>query len=184
MSQRLAVEGQTGFLGGTHPFAVGVFGVDRAQSGVDLDVPKAAEVALLVAAVGESIGAGMSQRFIGGALGIGSAQAEALGLAQGVAAILQGMDGFLYSGHGIKVLRYKSIKVLGTSTHIDEEPALGVVGHVYGMRAVLAHGSSGALLGIEMVLAALARQDLAVAGDFEALSVGFNCFLHSGLITG
>jgi len=39
------------------------------------------------------------------------------------------------------------------------------------MRAMLAHARAGALLGIEMVLTGLARQDLPVAGDFEALGV-------------
>jgi len=97
MGEGFAVEAEVLLLGGTHELGIGE--TVLAESRVDLDVPEAAEVALLVAAVGEGVGACMGEGVIGGALGLGAAETEALGLLEDRTAILEGVDCFLNSSH-------------------------------------------------------------------------------------
>lgn len=99
MRERFAVEFDALFLGGANEFAVRK--AERTQGGVDFDIPQSAEVAFLVATMGESVTAGMGERFIGGALGLGAAETEAFGLAQNIPAILESVNCFFDSGHGI-----------------------------------------------------------------------------------
>ena len=97
MGERLAVEAEVGLLGGAHELGIGH--AVLAEGGIDLDVPEAAEVALLVAAMGKRVGAGMGESFVGGALGLGAAETEALGLLEDLAAILECVYCFFYTGH-------------------------------------------------------------------------------------
>ena len=97
VGEDFAVEGDILFLEHGNEFGVGeaVF----LESGGEAHVPEAAEVAFLVLSVGEGVGAGMHDGFVGHALFGRAAVAVALDLAQDIAATLQCIDSFLNSAH-------------------------------------------------------------------------------------
>ncbi len=101
MGERLPVELDTGLLGGTDE--LGVRETERAEAGVDLDVPEAAHVALLVATMREGIGTGMLEGVDGHALLLGAAKAHALGGFEDGTAVFTGVDCFFDAGHGSKL---------------------------------------------------------------------------------
>lgn len=70
------------------------------------------------------------------------------------------MDCFLDSGHG---------GICCGLVNIDQEASLGLVVYLERRPASLIGAGAAAFAGIEMVLARLARHDLAVFGDLEAL---------------
>lgn len=56
----------------------------RLEEGIDANLPKAAEVTLLVAAVSEGVGSGVSESLLSLALLLRAAEAKALGLTEHV----------------------------------------------------------------------------------------------------
>jgi hypothetical protein len=98
MSQGLPVELEAFLLEGVDEFAVRQ--AVRSDCGVDLHIPEAAKISLLVATVGESIDASVHESVIGGALGIGPAETETLGGLEDGPAVLESIYGFFDSCHG------------------------------------------------------------------------------------
>jgi len=159
--QDLAVDGDTLFLQGAHDLRVGK--ALRIESGIDLYDPEIAAVALLVAAVRESVCACVRDRFVCGALVGRAAEAVALGLAQNIASGLESVNTFLYACHGgggklvrgLNNARQKARALLGC--------------HVEFSAARLLNLRAAGFLGIEVVLARAASKNLARLRDFEPL---------------
>jgi hypothetical protein len=101
-SQDFAVETDILFLESAHELRVR--NTFLAAAGIDLDLPKAAAVRLLVAAVSERVGAGMHKSIAGCAFFIAAAKTETLGSAQYFSSTFEGMYSSFYSWHIVKLI--------------------------------------------------------------------------------
>ena len=77
MGQGFAIESDPFLFGGIDKF--GIRKTERADGGVDLDVPESAEIAFLVTTMGKGVSSGVHQSVVGGSFVGGTAETEAFG---------------------------------------------------------------------------------------------------------
>lgn len=156
LGENLPVESNVGLFESRDESGVG--SAHFFEEGVHADLPESTEVTLLVASVGEGIRAGVKNG-LGGLTLLGRAtETIALNLSKDILSGFEGVNAFLYSGHGGLFDIYQEA---GPLFH----------GHMELGRLVFGSLGTPSFLGIEVVLAGFAGQKLPVFGDFDALAI-------------
>ena len=156
LGENLAVEGDIVFL--QHGNKFGVRETVLFQYGGRTHVPQSSEITFLIAAMSESVFAGVEQGFIGLTLFLGSAEAVALGLAQKIAPPLQCVYAFFDSGHLFDIYQKTGPLFIG---HMEF--------HVLIFSGLIAPP----FFVVEVVLARLPGQKLAGLGYLNPFQIGF-----------
>jgi len=163
--EHFGVERDALFVGGADKLGVRKLFVQRAQPRVDADVPQPAEVVLFVAAVGKGVLARVEDGLLGGAL-LGRARvAVALGHRKDILAALVRCYSSFYTCH--KILLFRRV------ADVALQDLRGHGARRNNLAAVVGHLAGAPFLGVKVVLARLARDNLAAAGDLEAFGERF-----------
>jgi hypothetical protein len=139
------------------------------ESGVDLYVPDASDVALLVSSVRERVCASMKEAFHSLSLLVVAAKAPSLRVAEDVLSALEGICSFLYSCHGIILNLLLCELSFAMKLNCREETALFLGCHLEGDGALLVELRSSALLRVEVVLTRVTSNKLTVLGNLDSL---------------
>lgn len=152
----------------------GVAGAGFFSGRADLGVPEAAEIALFLFTIGELMDPGVLDGFFGLAVFGRPRPHKTFGMLEQAFAAAIGLYSSFDACHSSKRLR---CDVFARQKTLE---SLGVfLGGAF--ESMLAHTRFAAVFGVEMVLARLALEHLARAGDFDALdqgAVGFMKFGH------